>query len=146
MSISLRRLLSLLALWPLLAAPAQAKHRETGFLDRTITLQGVNYKYQVYVPKDWTPHKKWPIILSLHGAGERGDDGIQQTDVGIGTAIRATANKLAKLFYRLITRGEAYRRDSGEAEEIKQRERQLKALQRKAQELGMQVIAKVVPA
>jgi hypothetical protein len=43
-SISLRRLLSLLALWPLLAAPAQAKHRETGFLDRTITLQGVNYK------------------------------------------------------------------------------------------------------
>jgi transposase len=65
---------------------------------------------------------------------------------GIGTAIRATANKLAKLFYRLITRGEAYRRDSGEAEEIKQRERQLKALQRKAQELGMQVIAKVVPA
>lgn len=66
--------------------------------------------------------------------------------LGIGSAIRATANKLAKLFYRLITRGEAYRRDAGEAEEIKQRERQLKALQRKAQELGMQVIAKVVPA
>jgi transposase len=66
--------------------------------------------------------------------------------LGIGTAIRATANKLAKLFYRLITRGEAYRRDSGEAEEIKQRERQLKALQRKAQELGMQVIPQGVPA
>jgi transposase len=45
--------------------------------------------------------------------------------LGIGTAIRATANKLAKLFYRLITRGEPYRRDSAEAEEIKQRERQL---------------------
>ena len=66
--------------------------------------------------------------------------------LGIGTAIRATANKLAKLFYRLITRGEAYRRDTGEAEEIKHRERQLKALQRKAQELGMQVIPQVVPA
>ncbi len=66
--------------------------------------------------------------------------------LGIGTAIRATANKLAKLFYRLITKGEAYRRDSGEAEELKQRERQLKALQRKAQELGMQVIPQVVPA
>jgi transposase len=60
--------------------------------------------------------------------------------LGIGTAIRATACKLAKLFYRLITRGEAYRRDSTEAEEAKQRARQLQALERKARELGMQVV------
>jgi transposase len=66
--------------------------------------------------------------------------------LGIGPAIRATAHKLARLFYRLITTGEAYRRESIEAEEAKQRERQLKALQRKAQELGMQVIPQVVPA
>src|SRR5258708_3805890 len=59
---------------------------------------------------------------------------------GIGTAIRATACKLAKLFYRLITKGEAYRRGSTEAEEAKQRERQVKALERKARELGMQVM------
>ena len=60
--------------------------------------------------------------------------------LGIGTAIRATACKLAKLFYRLITKGEAYRRESTEAEEAKQRERQLRALERKARELGMQVL------
>jgi transposase len=60
--------------------------------------------------------------------------------LGIGTAIRATACKLAKLFYRLITKGEAYRRESTEAEEAKQRERQFKSLQRKARELGMQVV------
>jgi transposase len=60
--------------------------------------------------------------------------------LGIGTAIRATACKLAKLFYRLITKGEAYRRDSTEVEEAKQRERQLRALERKARALGMQVI------
>jgi transposase len=36
--------------------------------------------------------------------------------LGIGTAIRATACKLAKLFYRLITKGEAYRRESTEVE------------------------------
>jgi transposase len=60
--------------------------------------------------------------------------------LGIGTAIRATACKLAKLFYRLITKGEAYRRESTEAEEAKQRKRQFKALERKARELGMQVI------
>ncbi len=60
--------------------------------------------------------------------------------IGIGTAIRATACKLAKLFYRLITKGEAYRRESTAAEEAKQLERQLRALERKARELGMQVI------
>jgi transposase len=60
--------------------------------------------------------------------------------LGIGTAIRATACKLAKLFYRLITNGEAYRRESTEVEEARQRERQLKALERKARELNMQVM------
>ena len=60
--------------------------------------------------------------------------------LGIGTAIRATASKLAKLFYRLLTTGEAYRRESTQLEEERQRERQLKALARKARQLGMQVI------
>lgn len=74
----------------LIPLPGQAKKHETGFLDRTITIQSVNYKYQVFVPADWTPHRKWPVILALHGAGERGDDGLLQTDVGIGTAIRSS--------------------------------------------------------
>ncbi len=78
--------LFLCALVPL---PAHARKHETGFLDRTTTIQSVNYKYQVFVPEDWTPHQKWPVILALHGLGERGNDGLLQTDVGIGTAIRS---------------------------------------------------------
>ena len=66
----------------------RAKH-ETGFLDRTLTIGDTTYRYQVFVPEDWTPHQKWPVILSLHGSGERGDDGMDETDVGIGTAIRS---------------------------------------------------------
>jgi predicted peptidase len=72
-----------------MAAPMLGKQRDTGFLDRTIELQGTTYKYQVFVPEDWTPRQKWPVILFLHGSGERGDDGLTQTDVGIGTAIRS---------------------------------------------------------
>ncbi|HEV2687781.1 MAG TPA: alpha/beta hydrolase-fold protein, partial [Bryobacteraceae bacterium] len=72
----------------LLLAPALARHQETGFLDRTVTVDGVPYRYQVYVPADWSSGKKWPVILFLHGAGERGDDGLQQTQVGLGAAIR----------------------------------------------------------
>src|SRR5437588_12097284 len=71
-----------------IAIPTEAKKQETGFLDRTITVAGTAYKYQVFVPDDWTKKTKWPVILFLHGAGERGDDGLIQTEVGIGTAIR----------------------------------------------------------
>jgi predicted peptidase len=78
----------------LISVPAHAKKHETGFLDRSLTLQGVNYKYQVFIPEDWTPHQKWPVILFLHGAGERGSDGLQQTDVGIGTAIRTNRSDI----------------------------------------------------
>ena len=67
---------------------ALAKH-DTGFLDRTLTIDGTTYRYQVFIPEDWTPHQKWPVILSLHGSGERGEDGMDETDVGIGTAIRS---------------------------------------------------------
>ena len=72
----------------LTAAPAEARKTETGFLDRTVTVAGTEYKYQVFVPDNWTKKTKWPVILFLHGAGERGDDGLIQTEVGIGTAIR----------------------------------------------------------
>jgi predicted peptidase len=70
------------------ATAVQAKKPETGFLDRTVTVQGTSYKYQVFVPENWSPKQKWPIILFLHGAGERADDGLIQTQVGIGKAIR----------------------------------------------------------
>ena len=69
-------------------APARARKQETGFLDRAVTISGKIYKYQVFVPDNWASSKKWPIILFLHGAGERGEDGLAQTEVGIGRAIR----------------------------------------------------------
>ena len=74
--------------------PAEAKKHETGFIDRTTTIQATQYKYQVFVPEDWTPHRKWPVILALHGSGERGSDGILQTDVGIGVAIRTDRSEI----------------------------------------------------
>src|SRR5690349_14213769 len=61
---------------------------ETGFLNRKATVGSTTYGYQVYVPADWNAKQKWPVILFLHGAGERGSDGIIQTEVGMGTSIR----------------------------------------------------------
>lgn len=33
-----------------------------------------NFKYVQYLPKDFDPNKKYPLVFFLHGAGERGDD------------------------------------------------------------------------
>lgn len=73
--------------------PAVAKKPDTGFLDRTLSVAGAEFKYQVFVPDDWTPKKNWPVILFLHGAGERGADGLAQTQVGIGRAIRVDRSR-----------------------------------------------------
>ncbi len=63
--------------------------QDTGFLNRVVALNGVSYKYQVYLPENWNPHEKWPIILFLHGSGERGSDGMDETQVGLPNAIRS---------------------------------------------------------
>ena len=31
-------------------------------------------KYVLYLPKDYDKQEKWPLVLFLHGSGERGDD------------------------------------------------------------------------
>ncbi len=61
---------------------------ETGFLNRTVTVDGIAYPYAVYVPRDYDGARAWPAILFLHGAGERGRDGLLQTEVGLPGGIR----------------------------------------------------------
>jgi len=82
-----RKVLLAAAILLLMSLPAAARS-ETGFLNRTVKLNGLESRYQVYLPAGWNKHSKWPVILFLHGAGERGDDGILQTDVGLGHAVR----------------------------------------------------------
>jgi predicted peptidase len=61
---------------------------ETQFLNRTLSLNGVAYRYVVSVPANWSPDRKWPIILFLHGSNERGEDGIVQSNVGLAQVVR----------------------------------------------------------
>ena len=71
--------------------PARAGCQETGFLNRTIDLaRQSSYRFQVYLPEEWRrdDHRKWPIILFLHGRGERGAEGMWQTQIGLPEAVR----------------------------------------------------------
>jgi pimeloyl-ACP methyl ester carboxylesterase len=89
---------------PTLALPPQ----ETGFLNRTVEVRGVSYKFQIYLPEEFrrpsdsiaedgksglkkpelNASKPWPIILFLHGRGERGSEGMWQTQIGLPQQIR----------------------------------------------------------
>ena len=78
----------LLAVVVALGSSVRAHAQATGFLDRQVTVEATAYRYQVFVLVAYTADRRWPVILFLHGAGERGSDGILQTEVGIGTALR----------------------------------------------------------
>ena len=67
---------------------------ETGFLIRTVVVNGTTYPYSVYVPLGFDESKSWPVILSLHGAGERGMDGLRSTQIGVAAAIRANPGRV----------------------------------------------------
>ncbi|HLK18761.1 MAG TPA: hypothetical protein VKT81_07385, partial [Bryobacteraceae bacterium] len=71
-----------------LSLPAMARHSKTGFLSRSVFVRGEEYLYQVFVPAHWTNQQQWPVILFLHGSGERGSDGVAQAKIGLGAAIR----------------------------------------------------------
>ena len=77
-----------IALLSFLLSPAMAFAGEpqTGFLRREVIVGHETYRYQVFVPRQWNGGKKWPVILFLHGAGERGRDGERQAGVGLGRA------------------------------------------------------------
>jgi predicted peptidase len=77
----------------MVAASLVPPHTETGFLNRALTVRGETYRYQVYVPASFDPSRRWPVILFLHGSGERGADGIRPTAVGLGVAIRANPER-----------------------------------------------------
>lgn len=60
----------------------------TGFINKTLDNGKLMKRYVVYVPYEYTPQTEIPMIVFLHGAGERGQNGLVQTEVGLATSIR----------------------------------------------------------
>ena len=63
-----------------------------GFVERSVTVDGAAYRYQVFVPAERHRRGAAPTMLFLHGTGERGSDGDKPTRVGLGPYIRAHAD------------------------------------------------------
>ena len=71
-----------------LPAFVAAQKNETGFLNRSVTVNGSEYRYVLYVPREFTRTKMWPVIVQLHGGGVYGNDGLKHTEGGLARAIR----------------------------------------------------------
>ncbi len=81
-------LLSIALLGPAAALKAQTESVKTGFVNAVYKDAAGEHRYVVFVPKNYSPEKKYPVMLFLHGAGERGNDGLKQTQVGLGPIIK----------------------------------------------------------
>ena len=62
--------------------------RRSQFLSRQLTLNEHVFRYRVWVPSHYSKLRKWPVILYLHGSGERGNDNFAQLTNGLPEALQ----------------------------------------------------------
>lgn len=68
------------------------------FVGRALTVDGYTTHYQVFVPRGArTQRGALPVVLFLHGSGERGRDGLRQIQAGLGPYLRAQARTFPAL-------------------------------------------------
>lgn len=72
------------------AAVGAAGAPPRGFLLDQITAGGETLRYALYLPREYTPSRRWPLLVALHGRGESGRDGLRQLAEGVAQAIIAS--------------------------------------------------------
>jgi predicted peptidase len=70
------------------AAAQGAKDAKSGLLTRTVEVGGESYTYQVFVPASLAGKRDVPVILFLHGIGQRGEGGFLPADGAAGGFVR----------------------------------------------------------
>ena len=63
----------------------------TGFQQFTVKVDDTDRRYSVFIPRDYSPQKKYPAIVFLHGVLESGNDATKNLGVGIGPHVRDQA-------------------------------------------------------
>ena len=67
---------------------AEANDQTSGLLTRTVSVGKTSYGYQVYVPAKLRGQEKVPVIVFLHGIGQRGEGGFVPEGGAAGSMVR----------------------------------------------------------
>lgn len=67
---------TLMLAWPF--SPASAQSIVDQFEFRSQSRDGFTMPYRLFVPTDYDSTQSYPLVLALHGAGERGTDNVRQ--------------------------------------------------------------------
>ncbi|HLL69941.1 MAG TPA: PHB depolymerase family esterase [Pyrinomonadaceae bacterium] len=71
------------------ATPARADVQKSGLLTRTVKAGAATYNYQVYVPAKLRDQTKLPVIVFLHGIGQRGEGGFVPAEGSANAMMRS---------------------------------------------------------
>ena len=73
-----------LLIQPMPRPTAEGDDHEPGFHLRTLRGAEGSHRYAVFVPEGYDGQRRFPVVLFLHGAGERGEGGVRPAQVGLG--------------------------------------------------------------
>lgn len=69
--------------------------KKRGFLPKVyVDEKGIEHRYLVFIPHDYRPGDRRPVLLSLNGVGENGNDGLRQIIANPGPQIWDRHNSL----------------------------------------------------
>jgi pimeloyl-ACP methyl ester carboxylesterase len=91
---SASRLSTWVVTWVVLSLAAAAPAFGQQFVDKVFKDEQGTHKYSVFVPAGLSPSRPAPAILFLHGAGERGTDGVLPRQIGLGPYLKAWGSRL----------------------------------------------------
>ena len=98
--------------------PVTAGERATGLLSRTVSVGNSSYSYQVYVPAGLKQGEKVPVIVFLHGIGQRGEGGFVPSQGGAGLMVRSYMERMPAIVVLPQCRRGRYWNDSDMTEMV----------------------------
>jgi predicted peptidase len=69
--------------------PASTRDAKSGLITRTVSVNNTSYDYQIYVPKKLAGKRNLPVLLFLHGIGQRGAGGFVPTGGATGALVQS---------------------------------------------------------
>ncbi len=64
------------------------------FTDRSVVVEHASYRYKLFVPPEYTASRRWPVVLFLHGMGERGSDNERPAHYSLGAWLKGHGENL----------------------------------------------------